>query len=557
MRPLVAAGLLLAAALSGCFDGDRGGDDDPSRGLGYDPALLSASVYGIRAPEEIWVESQVDGKRINNAVYRPDTDEKTPVWINFSPYWGDTAMTEGDAFSQYLIHEYVPRGYTVVLSAVRGTGHSAGCFQIGGDLELQDAYDVVDFFSKQSWSNGNVGAGGKSYDSTTQNGMIAKFPHPALKTTLHVSGITDMYRYNGKAGVTYVNGLIFNTQYGIGQGLSEYAGGAGGAGGLADEDVESLARIVDDLACPELVRENLSGAGTAVTGLKDAYWQERDWVAALPQSDWKGSIFFVHGLQDWNVKPDNIDGWLEAAAKNGIAVKGWLHQWEQDGTGHVYPMRTDWNLTMLRWMDHYLKGVDTGIDRELGFDIQGSDEVWRRADTWPPEGESVVVAIPAPPGGPGSFASSLPATILKAERPTRISGVPWWQTSATSFSLDPVLYAQLVDVAPDGTAVQVNEAARRGLLSDDLKEVKAWATGTAQTFNVTFYPMDLVLQPGHRLDLVPMSPDSLLGPDGNAGFLITPLQPQLTYGAATFGLTITDAATRLHPQPTPMECFTC
>ncbi|MFO1536067.1 MAG: CocE/NonD family hydrolase, partial [Thermoplasmatota archaeon] len=280
------------------------------------PGFLSPQAFTIRAPETVMVPSAADGKRLEVVLYRPDTAERVPVYVNFSPYWGDTAAREGDAFSKYFIHEYVPRGYAVALASVRGTGHSEGCFQIGGDLELKDAYDVVDFLSKQPWSSGNVGAGAKSYDATTQNGLVAKFPHPALKTLFHVSGITDMYRYNGKDGVSYANGLSFTPHYAVSEGTDEYGIPQAGSGGGSpmDESPQSLARLVDDLACPELARHAQSGEGTAASGLKDAYWQERDWIHFLPQSSWNGSVLFVHGFQDWNVKPDHADPWLQELA---------------------------------------------------------------------------------------------------------------------------------------------------------------------------------------------------------------------------------------------------
>jgi predicted acyl esterase len=560
----VAVALLSMGALAGCASPK---DTLSAAAPPSQAAFLSPKLFTLKAPELLMLPATADGKKLENAIYRPDTTEKVPVYINFSPYWGDTAMAEGDAFSRYLIHEYVPRGYAVVLSSVRGTGHSEGCFQIGGDLELKDAYDVVDHFSKQPWSNGNVGAGAKSYDATTQNGLIAKFPHPALKTIFHVSGITDMYRYNGKDGVTYQNGLDFTPRYAASQGLDEYAGATNGAGGPDDESPQSLARLVDDAACPELAKHVQSGEGTAADGLKDAYWQERDWIHFLPQSTWTGSVFLVHGLQDWNVKPDNLDPWLQELAAHGNPVKGWLHQWQQGGTGHVYPMRTDWNQTMLRWLDHTLKGVDNGIDRELGFDIQGSDQLWRHEAAWPPAGMAAQASGDLATGGGIELAKTLGSL--------RITGTPWLQVTATSQSADPILYARLVDEGADGTGVQVNEAARRGLLSDDLASPQAWAPGTAKPFNLTFYPMDLVLKPGHRLvaytGLPPVSamdaaagvasdptnPPSP-GPHGNAGFVITPAQGQVTYGKGTVGFTFTGTdAPLLSPQPTPMECFTC
>ncbi len=514
MKTAVALAVLFAlTALSGC-SGTRDTDTTaPPAATGPDLSLLSKAQFPIKAVQDVSVASTTDGKVLDNAVYLPDVPEgtKVPVFINFSPYWGDTATTEGDAFSRYMIHEYVARGYAVVLSAVRGTGHSEGCFQIGSDLELKDAYDVVDFFSKQPWSNGNVGAGGKSYDSTTPNGLIAKFPHPALKTLFHVSGITDMYRYNAKAGVVYNNGLTFNTLYGAGQGTDEYGLPSGtGGGGSDDESAASLARLIDDVACPELAKENSSGFGTAADGMKDAYWQERDWVSFLPQSTWNGSIFFVHGLQDWNVKPDNIDPWVEGLQAKHIQVKGWLHQ-ETDNLGHLYPMRTDWNVTMLRWLDWYLKGIDTGIQNELGFDVMGSDKVWRHDDAWPPATlGGAALAIPLG----NDLASGAASTANPLGQAVRVAGVPYAILSVTSNSPDPVLHVVLYDIAPDGKRTFLNEGVARPALADDLSGPRPWVPGSQANFNVTLYPMDYEWatdhqagrgatgQPNHPLDAV-------------------------------------------------------
>jgi hypothetical protein len=46
--------------------------------------------------------------------------------------------------------------------------------------------------------------------------------------------------------------------------------------------------------------------------------------------------------------------------------------------------RIDPRLLQLRWFDHYLKGVDNGVDKEPSLDlfIQG-DNVWRKENEWP------------------------------------------------------------------------------------------------------------------------------------------------------------------------------
>src|SRR6185436_17040344 len=95
----LAAFLFLAGALAGCTQQyTETASTAPGRAP-FDPGVLSKADRKALAPEEVWVPSSTDGKRMNAAVYRPDTDEKVPVFINFSPYWGDTPMTEGDRFA--------------------------------------------------------------------------------------------------------------------------------------------------------------------------------------------------------------------------------------------------------------------------------------------------------------------------------------------------------------------------------------------------------------------------------------------------------------------------
>jgi predicted acyl esterase len=532
---------LVTGALAGCLTADQGEDASSGRtvvGLEH----LSQAIYDILPVENVRVASVALDQTLEAAVYRPDTDEPVPVWINFSPYWGDDADAEGDAFSRYMIHEYVPRGYAVVLSSVRGTGHSDGCFAIGGDAELQDMYNVVDHFARVEWSNGHVGAGGKSYDSTTQNGMIAKFPHPALKTIFHVSGITDMYRYNYREGAPYTSGTIFNTYYSFGQDLHEYAlplpiGGGSPAGESEfDEDEESIARLLDT-ACPEIVLSNVHGVASGVTGQKTDYWIERDWNRYVGDTAWNGSIFFVHGFADWNVKPDHILPWVDRLPDD-IAVKGWLHQWEESGTGHVYPMRQDWNLTMLRWLDHFLKGIDTGILAEPAWDLQSNDGIWRWADTWPPETGEVEIdaqVLASAVEGPLRFSGQLAVTL-----PVAVSG------------LDPVVTVTLWDEDAVGAREWRNEAVLRLLYREGLDTPVPLGPGDVVTVRAEFYPQDDLLPLGHKWVLTTQ--------DAPRYVLTLPLQlesaaPDLAQATVHVPWAPVDAV--LPVQPTPMACFTC
>ncbi|HUR25283.1 MAG TPA: CocE/NonD family hydrolase [Candidatus Thermoplasmatota archaeon] len=539
--------VLLAPALAGCLDG---GDDGATTQTRLPPVeTLSAKVFAILPPEEVWVTTSAaftpgeSGIRLHNAVYRPDSDGPVPVFINFSPYWDDSATAEGDAFSQYMIHEYVPRGFAVVLSAVRGTGHSEGCFEVASDRESLDVNEVVDHFANEPWSNGHVAAGGKSYDATTQNGMIAKFPHPALKGIFHVSGITDMYSYTFAKGTpARADSAVFTTTYGVGQGLSEYVGGAAGAGGPDDDSPESLARLAGEGCTATPMGAGNAGAST-VAGAKTPYWVERDWTRSIASSEWNGSIFFVHGLQDWNVQPSHIQPWIDEVHKNGgIRVLGWLHQWAaqdefkcEPGNGHVYPMRSDWNETMLRWLDAILKDKDTGLDALYGFDVMDTQCRWRHDDVWPPA-ETVIMQAAT------GQALALPAG------PVRVSGVVRVDVPATSANPDPVLTAVLYD---EGGAERtwVGEAVLRGVFRESLEAPSAVPPGAAVTYRLETYPLDHVVEAGHRLVVeYGAAPDkSVALPSQLAG---------VTYGTGTLVLPVGDLGL-IEPQPQWMKCFAC
>ncbi len=561
MRLALLSFLLVAAPLSGCLSSDP---NPAESSLNVDLDKLSDKLFEILPVEELWVEAS-DGKRLHTAVFRPDTNESVPVFINFSPYWGDTAELRGDAFGQYMIDEYVPRGYAVVLAAIRGTGHSEGCFQIAGDREIQDLYETIDYFASVDWSNGNVATGGKSYDSTPQNGLIAKMPHPALKAAFHVSGITDMYRYNYREGIPYASGPMFNTYYYL-QGTDEY-----GVSFLSEptpenlmsEDPESLARLIDDVACTELPQMQASGVGSGITGLKDDYWIERDWTRTIGDSQWEGGLFFVHGLQDWNVKPDHILPWLELLPDQ-IEVKGWLHQWTTPGSGgHVYPMRSDWNQTMLRWLDHYLKGIDTGLMAEPAFDVQSSDGYWRQSDAWPPA-DATNTTIALAENGPmclDAGCSMQEVVLLEAgDEQLRYAGAPTVTLDVQIQSPDPWLNVQLFDESPTGDRTWVNEAVRRGIYPENLEAPATFAPGDVVQYTLEFYPQDDILEPGHKWVLVfgAGSRVALAKPTGIAVDNVEFYGPgDVFYRLDTAQVEIDLAATEPGHQPNHIKCFTC
>ena len=68
---------------------------------------------------------------------------------------------------------------------------------------------------------------------------------------------------------------------------------------------------------------------------------------------------------------------------------------------------------MYRWLEHYLKGVDNGIEKEPAVLVEsGSDQsVWMASDTWPPKGWEAET-FPISETGEGIIVDDLPTLYM-------------------------------------------------------------------------------------------------------------------------------------------------
>ena len=73
------------------------------------------------------------------------------------------------------------KGYVGIVSYTRGKGLSPNKI-VPYEKEVPDVYDVIDWISKQTWSNQEVGMYGGSYSGYVQWASMKQKVHPALKT---------------------------------------------------------------------------------------------------------------------------------------------------------------------------------------------------------------------------------------------------------------------------------------------------------------------------------------------------------------------------------------
>ncbi|WP_084724874.1 Xaa-Pro dipeptidyl-peptidase [Streptacidiphilus melanogenes] len=366
--------------------------------------------YADAIRETVWVDTGLDGNRdgrhdrVAADIIRPSEPAKAgtriPAIMDASPYYAccgrgnESQVKTYDAqghpvqFPLFYDNYFVPRGYAVVLVDLAGTNRSDGCVDVGGPSDVTSAKAVIDWLNGRAtgystrsgsgkvsptWSNGSVGMIGKSWDGTVANGVAATGV-AGLKTIVPISAISSWYDYYRSQGAPLYSGT--------------------------PADLAAEVEDPGDAATCGAEQKALA-AGSPADGDWSALWQQRDYV--LSAAKVKASVFVVHGMQDLNVRDINFGQWWNALAGTRVDRKIWLSQ-----TGHVDPFdyrRGPWVDTLHQWFDHYLMGVDNGIQKQPVADIERAPDHWTTEASWPAPG-TARTAVHLSPGVLGGSSNS-------------------------------------------------------------------------------------------------------------------------------------------------------
>jgi predicted acyl esterase len=138
--------------------------------------------------------------------YESGSDEgRTPAGdfddiVNPDPDSDQLPLTGGTRAAHDTFYKSGDR-YVSVVASVRGTGCSAGEFDLFSRKSAYDGYQLVEWMAQQHWSNGKVGVFGHSYSGIT-GAMIASTSPPSLKMVSISGQIGDVYR-----DITYPGGV--------------------------------------------------------------------------------------------------------------------------------------------------------------------------------------------------------------------------------------------------------------------------------------------------------------------------------------------------------------
>lgn len=505
------------------------------------PAVAGPGEPAADIVEEVWVETPLDSDgdgvrdRVHLTITRPAAGKgKLGSIVLPTPYAGpgadvpypsvdvdrlpqetpaaglaDLMRGRGRSRTAAVFKHYTNRRYAVITVDSLGTNLSTGCPDTGGRDETAAMRAVVDWLDLKgraydsagrpvtaSWSARRVAMTGVSYDGTLPI-MAAITGRSALKAIVPMSAVTSWYDYYR------ANGLVV------------------APGGWQGEDLDVMSRYILTRANPEVcaaAMQRLTRIQDRVTGDYSRAWAERDYTAQAGKI--RAGVFLAQGLEDWNVKPQQgIQLWR--------ALRGDRKLWLYEG-GHGSPRSQEFSDAVDRWIDHYVHGVDNGIDREPPVTLEDARSVVvERTTAWPVPGtRTVKLPLATGPARADTFTDSgrtLTAEQLVAghagnrldyrwpvlTRDVRLSGTPYVSLKVSVDNRTAAnLTALLVDHGPAGTGSQIvtrgwTDPQNRMSRSRSLPVVPGKAYGVRWNLQ----PDDHVFRAGHRIGVVILSTD--------------------------------------------------
>ncbi|MGH8203569.1 MAG: CocE/NonD family hydrolase, partial [Steroidobacteraceae bacterium] len=395
------------------------------------------------------------------------------------------------------------------------------------DIEHEDGEVVIDWLSKQAWSNGSVGMFGISWGGFNSIQIAARNP-PALKAIVAIDATEDLFQDD----VHYMDGIMHLDSWEMSMDLDNARPGAPDY--LIDDD-NFRNRFDTEPWMLTYKNQQRDGPFRDRASMRDRY------------DDIRIPTFHIGGWYDGY--RDSVARMLEHV-KNA-PVKAIMGAWHHTWPNQPYPgPGMEWRHEAVRWFDQFLKGKDTGILDEPRFAvfvrhwhppgprIEHAPGDWRYEDGWPisrirdqtlyPQpNHTLGSAVPAATkhelryipsvgfeaGGPvmwwgdvahdqrGTDAFSLVYDSGPLEEDLEILGFPRAILTVAADATRTNWIARLSDVAPDGTVTQVTGAAMNGNHRESAREPKPIVPCEPFQLDVEMHFTSWVFPKGHRVRL--------------------------------------------------------
>ena len=287
-----------------------------------------------------------DGVTLSARVWFPKECGPVPAILEYLPYRKRDGTVARDAGTHPYMAGY---GYVCVRVDMRGCGESDGAFEDEySPQELADGVEIVNWLAVQDWCSGSVGMMGISWGGFNGLQIAALAPKP-LKAVVSVCSTVDRYAddIHYKGGVMLIENLGWAATV-----LSWFS---------VPPDPELVGDAWFDIWQERLKATPFLAKRWVERQLRDEYWAHGS--VCEDYSTIKAAVLSVGGWHDGyrNTIAHLVEN-LDAPVK-GI-VGPWNHKYPHIG---VPGPQIDFLGEMLRWWDHWLKGIDRGVDQDPAY----------------------------------------------------------------------------------------------------------------------------------------------------------------------------------------------
>ncbi len=495
-----------------------------------------------------------DGEQLATDVYRPDVREQLPALVQRVPYGRDVARIVDFSLA---VQRALEAGYVVVVQDVRGRGASSGAFTPFLD-DRNDGADTIAWAARQPWCNGRVGLFGGSYGGATQWAAARERP-PALAALAPFVATPDCY--DGWIYRTGVFELGFNLHWtlrNIAPGEAARSGnGTREAVIAANDETEALYERL-----PVADQPVLAGVTDYYREWAAEPEPTGRWGGLVPGDPVGVPVLSIGGWYDV-FQRGSLRGYeLGPSGRRRLVMGPWAHG-VFGGTfvDQAYGIRADSALVdltsmQLRWFDRWLKDEanDVEHDSPVSVFVLGAN-TWRDERDWPPpdvefvdyffhshghantlDGDGMLTAqpptaepadmlrydpnTPVPTWGGATF---LPGLHLAANAGPRDQRTIEQREDVLCFTSEPLdepllvigpveafvyvsspapdldLTATLVDVEPDGRAINVTDGIARARYRDSRASPTLLRPGTTYELRIDLGGAACLFRRGHRI----------------------------------------------------------
>jgi len=497
-----------------------------------------------------------DGVKIAIDVVLPKplaAGEKIPALMRMTRYW---RSKQGETPNMF----FPGYGYAQVLVDARGTGASFGIWRAPfSPDEVKDYNEVVNWIVKQPWSNGRVGATGNSYDGNTSL-WLAVGMNPAVKAV-----IPRHFEFDAFSETPYPGGVLTDWMV---KTWNE---------GNQQLDSNPGVRLVDEDADQHLYRDAIKlraqNLDVYAAARQTSFRDDRAFGVSLDEVSLHS---YASQIQKSNVAINSWGGWFDASTADAVIrsfmtlsnyQRAVIGPWNHGGGQNASPYPGDQALRVmqgyewLRFFDHYLKGVDTGLDsQKLLYYFTLGEGRWKTTTTWPlpqakavrwylNEGHTISTEPMMNAAGEDSYTINFDATTGAKNRwhtqvggqvsypdravednklltytsapfaaDTEITGHPIIDLFVTSSATDGVFFVYLEDIDEQGVVTYVTEGELRALhrkISTDAppyrmgvpyhsfkkQDAMPLVPGQIAELKFALQPTSVLIKKGHRLRL--------------------------------------------------------